>query len=233
MNAPTLDKSAPRVREMFSNIAGRYDLLNHLLSANQDKVWRRTAIKILKPRAEERILDLCCGTGDFAAQCLQAEPQCHLTGADFAIPMLQIARQKNPSAIQFTAADALCLPFEDHQFDAVMVAFGVRNFTDTKAGLIEIARVLKPGGRLMMLEFLRPESAFLKWGFGIFFRRILPVIGRIISGHGQAYSYLPASVNGFYSEKEIDALFESCGFVVQHSKSHFAGVATSVLSSRK
>jgi demethylmenaquinone methyltransferase/2-methoxy-6-polyprenyl-1,4-benzoquinol methylase len=224
-----LDKSAPRVRAMFSSIAGRYDLLNHLLSANQDKAWRRKAIRLLQPQADEKILDLCCGTGDFAAQCLSTQPACRLTGADFAIPMLQLAKEKNSKSIPFLAADALQLPFPDHHFDAVMVAFGVRNFTDTKAGLQEIARVLRPGGRFLMLEFLRPQSTFLKWGFGIFFRWILPVIGKLISGHNEAYSYLPTSVNEFFSEKEIVPLLESCGLKVRICKNHSAGIATSVL----
>lgn len=228
LTATSLDKSAPRVREMFSSIAGRYDLLNHLLSANQDKAWRRAAIRSLDPQQQEEILDLCCGTGDFAMQCLQHQSKCHLTGADFAIPMLQLAREKN-SAIPFLAADALQLPFPDHHFDAVMVGFGVRNFTDTKAGLQEIARVLRPGGRLMLLEFLRPQSTFLKWGFGIFFRWILPVIGKLISGHDEAYSYLPTSVNEFFSQAEIIPVLESCGFSVQACKNHSGGIATSML----
>jgi len=224
-----LDKSAPRVRAMFSSIAGRYDLLNHLLSANQDKAWRRKAIQLLQPQAGENILDLCCGTGDFAAQCLNTQPACHLTGADFAIPMLQLAKEKNNKSIPFLAADALQLPFPGHHFDAVMVAFGVRNFTDTNAGLQEIARVMRTGGRFLMLEFLRPESTFLKWGFGIFFRWILPVIGKVISGHNEAYSYLPTSVNEFFSEKEIVPLLESCVLKVQICKNHTGGIATSVL----
>lgn len=228
LTATSLDKSAPRVREMFSSIAGRYDLLNHLLSANQDKAWRRAAIRSLDPQQQEEILDLCCGTGDFAMQCLQHQSKCHLTGADFAIPMLQLAREKN-SAIPFLAADALQLPFPDHHFDAVMVGFGVRNFTDTKAGLQEIARVLRPGGRLMLLEFLRPQSTFLKWGFGIFFRWILPVIGKLISGHDEAYSYLPTSVNEFFSQAEIIPVLQSCGFTVQTCKNYSGGIATSML----
>ena len=229
MTTTELDKSAPRVRAMFSSIAGRYDLLNHLLSANQDKRWRRKAIELLKPQAGENILDLCCGTGDFAVQCLIAQPACLLTGADFAIPMLELAKEKNDNTICFLAADALQLPFPNNHFDAVMVAFGVRNFTDTRAGLEEIARVLQPGGRFLMLEFLRPESTFLKWGFGIFFRWVLPVVGKLISGHNEAYSYLPTSVNEFFSKKEILPMFESCGFKMHVCKNHSGGIATSVL----
>ena len=233
----SLDKSSARVRAMFSAIAGRYDLLNHLLSANQDVRWRRRAVRLLTPRAGERILDLCCGTGDLAFEILRRQARCHITGADFAEPMLEIAKSKvqspkskgskSPSPqIEFMWADALNLPFADASFDAVTVAFGVRNFEDTAAGLREMRRVLRPGGRALILEFMRPTSFFLRYVFGLFFKGILPRIGRLISRHDSAYNYLPASVNEFYTRREFEPLLRECGFRdVRSFDYNFGGVS--------
>jgi demethylmenaquinone methyltransferase/2-methoxy-6-polyprenyl-1,4-benzoquinol methylase len=230
-----IDKSGQSVRAMFSAIAGRYDLLNHLLSANQDKRWRRRAVRLLTPRRGECILDLCCGTGDLAFECARRQPACRVIGADFAVPMLHIAdRKTNPqSAIhnpQFTAGDALRLPFGNQTFDAVMVAFGVRNFEDTAAGLREMHRVLKPGGRVLILEFMRPTSVLLQRGFGLFFKHVLPRVGRLISRHGFAYNYLPASVEGFYTRREFEALLRSSGFGNVRSFDYSGGIATSFIA---
>ncbi len=224
-----LDKSSQSVRAMFGDIAGRYDFLNHLLSANQDKRWRRRAVRRLCPRPGERILDLCCGTGDLALECLRQQPHCRVIGADFAVPMLTLAKRK-AAALQFLAGDALRLPFPDATFDAVMVAFGVRNFEATEAGLREMRRVVKPGGRLLVLEFMRPTSPLIQRGFGLFFKRVLPFIGRLISRHGSAYSYLPASVDGFYTRREFEALLRATGWRNVRSFNHSGGIATSFVA---
>lgn len=225
-----IDKSGASVRAMFSAIAGRYDLLNHLLSANQDKRWRRRAVRLLTPRRGERILDLCCGTGDLAFECLRQQSYCHITGADFALPMLQIANGKQArSTAQFLAGDALRLPFADATFDAAMVAFGVRNFEDTEIGLREMQRALKPGGRILVLEFMRPTSDFVQRGFGVFFKKILPVIGKVVSRHSSAYNYLPASVNEFYTRREFEQLLRRVGLSKVRSFDYSGGIATAFI----
>ncbi|MBV9865352.1 MAG: bifunctional demethylmenaquinone methyltransferase/2-methoxy-6-polyprenyl-1,4-benzoquinol methylase UbiE [Abitibacteriaceae bacterium] len=232
-----IDKSGTRVREMFSAIAGRYDLLNHLLSANQDRRWRRRAVRLLTPRRGEKILDLCCGTGDLAFECLRQQPRCSVAGADFAVPMLQLANNKrasnNPQSTirnpQFLAGDALRLPFPDAAFDAAMVAFGARNFENTEAGLHEMRRVVKPGGRVLILEFMRPTSPLVQQGFGLFFKHVLPVIGRVVSQHGSAYNYLPASVDGFYTRREFEKLLARVGFSKVRSFDYSGGIATAFI----
>jgi demethylmenaquinone methyltransferase/2-methoxy-6-polyprenyl-1,4-benzoquinol methylase len=229
----TLDKSSQSVRAMFSSIAARYDLLNHLLSCNQDKRWRRRAVRLLSPRKHQRVLDLCCGTGDLGLECLRQQPGCQVVGADFALPMLKLAADKSTSPL-WLAADALHSPFADHAFDAAMVGFGVRNFEDTRAGLCEIERVLKPGGRLLVLEFMRPTvPAFLQNTFSIWSRQMLPRIGAAVSKHGGAYSYLPASVHGFLTRREFEALLRDIGFTNVRSFNYSGGIATAVIAHKK
>jgi demethylmenaquinone methyltransferase/2-methoxy-6-polyprenyl-1,4-benzoquinol methylase len=227
---PSLDKSAPQVQAMFGAIAHRYDLLNHLLSANQDVRWRKRGVRWLHPRRGEAILDLCCGTGDLAFEILKQQPHCEVTGADFALPMLEIAKQKAENrslkSVTFVQADALNLQFSDAAFDAVTVGFGVRNFQDTPTGLREMFRVLKPGGRVMILEFMQPTSWFLRYGFGLFFKGILPLIGKLVSRHNSAYSYLPASVDDFYTRREFENLLRDCGFHDVRSCDLTLGAAT-------
>ena len=228
MNDPqtetSLDKSGASVRAMFSDIAGRYDFLNHLLSANRDRRWRRRAIKLLNPKAEHRVLDLCCGTGDLAIECYRQQPRAEIIGADFAQPMLQIASGKSP--LPFTAADALRLPFRDAAFDSVIDAFGVRNFENTRLGLEEMARVVKPAGRVLVLEFMRPTSPLLKFGFGVFFKHILPIVGKLISRHNAAYNYLPSSVDEFYTRREFEKLMREVGLKDVRSWDLDGGIAT-------
>jgi demethylmenaquinone methyltransferase/2-methoxy-6-polyprenyl-1,4-benzoquinol methylase len=225
------DKSGASVREMFGGIAGSYDLLNHLLSGNQDRRWRRRAIRLLCPRPGETILDACCGTGDLSLEALRQQPACRVIAADFTVPMLHLAKQK-PAAgpVRYVAADTLHLPFGDGRFDAATVAFGARNFEDTARGLDELRRVLRPGGRLMILEFMRPTNPLLVHGFGLFFKRILPLIGRAISKHRGAYNYLPASVGGFYSRKEFEELLRARGYRNVRSFDYSGGIATAFIA---
>lgn len=256
-----LDKSGRRVRAMFGAIANRYDVLNHLLSFNQDTRWRRRAIRLLSPRQGETILDLCCGTGDLALECRRQQPGSKIIGADFAIPMLRLAlgkaqaRTTNSNVparhmsthagasstinaktaatfLPLLAGDALCLPFRDASFNAVMVAFGARNFHDTRVGLNEMRRVVKPGGRVMVLEFMRPTSPLIQRGFGVFFKRVLPLVGKLVSRHQSAYNYLPASVDGFYTRREFETLLRQCAFSRVRSFDFTLGVATCFLARR-
>jgi len=210
-------ESASRaVREMFTAIAPRYDLLNHLLSANVDKLWwRRTArtfAKILsQPNA--RVLDLCCGTGDMAFALRRAGPDSHITGADFSHAMLVLASAKSSSdrPVKWIEADALQLPFPDQRFDLVTSAFGFRNLADYDAGLREIRRVLRPGGEYGILEFSEPEGLMGKV-YNLYFKSVLPRIGRLISGAQNAYSYLPASVERFPAPPEMLTRMQNAGF---------------------
>lgn len=215
---------------MFGEIAPTYDLLNHLLSAGQDIRWRRRAIARLCPRAGERLLDLCCGTGDSTREVTRQQPRCEVVGADFSLPMLEVARHKELPAL--ACADALRLPFGDGTFDATMAAFGARNFAGTRAGLAEMFRVTRAGGRLMILEFMRPTSRALARGAGAG-NVLLAPLGRLISGHGSAYKYLPQSIDGFATRAEFEDLLREVGWRDVRSFDHALGVATSFLAVKR
>jgi demethylmenaquinone methyltransferase/2-methoxy-6-polyprenyl-1,4-benzoquinol methylase len=210
------DSAARAVREMFTAIAPRYDLLNHLLSANVDKLWwRRTARSFahILARPDARVLDLCCGTGDMAFALRKQGGQAKITGADFSHAMLVLASKKTSAGhpIRWIEADALQLPFPDKSFDLVTSAFGFRNLADYDAGLREIFRVLRPGGECGILEFSEPEGVTGKI-YDVYFKSILPRIGKVISGNNGAYSYLPASVERFPQPREILARMRALGF---------------------
>ena len=209
------DSAARAVREMFTAIAPRYDLLNHLLSGNVDKLWwRRTARTFanILSQSGTRVLDLCCGTGDMALALRKEGQQADITGADFSHAMLVLASNKNSSRpIRWIEADALQLPFPDHSFNLVTSAFGFRNLADYDAGLGEIFRVLRPGGEYGILEFSEPEG-FMGKIYNVYFKSILPRVGRLISGNSRAYSYLPASVGRFPQPPEILDRMKAVGF---------------------
>jgi demethylmenaquinone methyltransferase/2-methoxy-6-polyprenyl-1,4-benzoquinol methylase len=210
------DSAARAVREMFTAIAPRYDLLNHLLSANVDKLWwRRTARTFadLLAQPSVQVLDLCCGTGDMALALRRQAPQAEITGADFSHSMLVLASKKNsqPRPIKWIEADALQLPFPDQSFDLVTSAFGFRNLADYDGGLREIRRVLRPGGECGILEFSEPQGLMGKI-YDLYFKSVLPRIGRLISGNSGAYSYLPASVERFPQPPEILSRMKIAGF---------------------
>jgi len=203
------------VREMFTAIAPRYDFLNHLLSANVDKLWWRRVAKTfaaILSRPEARVLDLCCGTGDLSFAIRRRGPDARITGADFSHAMLKlaVAKTEDGKRISWIEADALQLPFADESFDLVTSAFGFRNLADYDAGLREIRRVLRPGGECGILEFGEPRGMFGRL-YRFYFRRVLPRIGGLISGTS-AYSYLPASVERFPSPPEMLARMEAAGF---------------------
>lgn len=213
-------EAAARVQQMFAQITPRYDFLNHLLSFSLDRLWRRRTAerfgRILR-RPDARIIDLCCGTGDLAFALARAARQSRASifGGDFVEPMLIRARAKAQAAhsgVTFSTADALQLPFPDAAFDLVTSAFGFRNLANYEAGLREIARVLKRGGELGILEFSEPGSGPLAALFRFYFRQILPRVGGAISGSREAYSYLPASVGRFPSARELAALMQRSGF---------------------
>ena len=201
------------VRSMFSGIAARYDLLNHLLSANIDKRWRKKVREILRPTLndpEAIVLDVACGTGDLSIE-LAAGARAMVVGTDFCRPMLSVAQGKSTS-IPFIEGDAMDLSFADDSFDAVTIAFGLRNLSNVAGGLAELARVLRPGGRLVVLEFSSPVVPGFRGIFNFYFSKILPRIGGLISGERGAYEYLPDSVAKFPDQKKLVALMEGKGF---------------------
>jgi demethylmenaquinone methyltransferase/2-methoxy-6-polyprenyl-1,4-benzoquinol methylase len=208
-----VDKSPARVREMFNDISPTYDFLNHVLSLNIDTVWRRRAAESCGsgPKA---VLDVCCGTGDMAIE-LKRRWNCTVVGSDFAVDMLAIAgakAAKRKAAIPFLQADTTCLPFADGSFDAVTVAFGIRNVAETAAGIREMARVTKRGGRVVILEFTTPPNRVLRPAYLFYFTRILPLIGAVVSrSRHNAYTYLPDSVAKWHSPQALTTLMESCG----------------------
>ena len=217
-------EASKKVREMFLEIAPRYDLLNHLLSFELDRLWRRRAAKHLKSvfaQPGTRVLDLCCGTGDLAIE-INRRYHAAVVGVDFAHSMLVRAEEKSRGfdgpdlaqsrPIRFVEADALELPFREGTFDLVTTAFGFRNLANYEAGLREIKRVLKPGGTVAILEFAEPPEglwgSFYRW----YFCKVLPKIGALISGHQSAYTYLPKSVARFFCPHELATLLTSVGY---------------------
>jgi demethylmenaquinone methyltransferase/2-methoxy-6-polyprenyl-1,4-benzoquinol methylase len=199
---------------MFSGIAGRYDLLNHLLSANIDKRWRRRVRERLAgvlAKSDALVLDVACGTGDLSIE-LKRDAAARVIGTDFCRPMLAVAQDK-ASEIPFVEGDAMRLGFGDDTFDAVTIAFGLRNLSNFADGLAELHRVLKPGGTLAVLEFSTPVVPGFRGLFHFYFAKILPRIGGLVSGERGAYEYLPDSVSKFPDQKRLAELMERTGFV--------------------
>jgi demethylmenaquinone methyltransferase/2-methoxy-6-polyprenyl-1,4-benzoquinol methylase len=228
-----VDKSGPRVRQMFADIAGSYDRINHLLSFNVDRYWRRRTVRLVPPRAGTRILDVCTGTGDLAlAYHRAAGGQTEIVGADFCHQMLVIGRDKGARAgangsVTFVEADAMALPWADDQFDIVCVAFGLRNVADTDAGLAEMARVCAPEGRVAVLEFSSPTRQPMKAMYLWYFRYVLPRIGQLASrSRGGAYSYLPQSVGEFPQGEALVARMRAAGLTEVTCRGLTLGIAT-------
>jgi demethylmenaquinone methyltransferase / 2-methoxy-6-polyprenyl-1,4-benzoquinol methylase len=201
---------------MFDDIAGSYDFLNHLLSLNVDKSWRRKAIRSLSEVHPKQILDMASGTGDLAITALSLDPD-HITGVDVSTGMLEVGRKKivkmgMEDRISFVEASCENLPFPESSFDAAMVAFGVRNFTDPDRGLRELFRVLRPGGKLVILEFSLPENKGIRALYRIYFHWILPLIGKIFSRDMEAYRYLPESVEAFHKGDAFVSMLDRAGF---------------------
>ena len=201
---------------MFNAIAGRYDLLNHLLSGGVDFYWRRRALAAVRRRGPARVLDLATGTGDFARAAGRLDPG-RVVGVDVAVDMVRIARAKlgragGSRAPDLMVGDAEMLPFRDRSFDLVTVAFGARNFGSVGAGLAEAERVLRSEGEVIVLEFTEPTLPVFRQLYGFYFNRVLPIVGGLISGNREAYSYLPRSVGSFPQGGEFLELMEAAGF---------------------
>jgi len=218
------------VRAMFDRIAPSYDLLNRVMTFRVDQRWRRRLIAALALRDGERLLDLCAGTMDVAAEARRREPGLHVVGADFSREML--ARGAAKTGLPAAQADALALPFSSERFDAATVAFGMRNLDALDRGLAELARVLRPGGRLGVLEFFRPESQGSRFVHGAYNRLALPVLGRVLSPDPEAYRYLVASMERFASRLEFEEACRKAGFEDVRGATLFPGVCALVTARR-
>jgi len=211
-----LDDRGVAVERMFSAIAHRYDFLNRLLSAGYDRAWRRQAVAATALPREGILLDVCTGTADLALEAARQFPDARIVGVDFSRPMIALGAAKIGGArltdrVRLEVAQAEALPFADGSFDAVTVAFGLRNVPDRLRGLREMCRVLRPGGRAVILEFTTPPGALLRRAYLWYFHRVLPRIGRLVSGHPLAYSYLPASVADFPSPEGLAGWMRDVG----------------------
>jgi demethylmenaquinone methyltransferase/2-methoxy-6-polyprenyl-1,4-benzoquinol methylase len=205
-----------RIRGMFAGIAPRYDFLNHLLSANRDRGWRTATVAAAAARPGDPVLDVCTGTGDLALEWERAlGPSSEVVGTDFCEPMVRLGRQKalrGGSRVRLGVADTLRLPFRDGRFEAVTVGFGIRNVADLGAGVREMARVARPGGRVVILEFTQPSNPAFRFLYYVYFLLLLPLLGNLVSGSRQnAYGYLPRSVLSFPDRGRLSRIMEEAG----------------------
>lgn len=205
-----------QVAMMFNNIARKYDFLNHFLSMGIDKLWRKRAIKLLRTLQPKRILDIATGTGDFAIANLKLNPD-KVVGIDISTEMLAVGREKIAKKnlqdkIELFEGDSENIQFEDSSFDAITCAFGVRNFENLEKGLQEMNRVVRPGGKVVILEFSKPRKFPIKQLYNFYFFRILPLWGRMVSKDMSAYTYLPESVDAFPDGDEFLKIYQECGF---------------------
>ncbi len=219
-----------QVAEMFNNISHRYDFLNHFLSLGIDILWRKKAIKILKPDQPKQILDIATGTGDFAIEALALNPD-RVVGVDISSGMLEMGKQKMKRKkvdhiIDMQMGDSEKLLFEDNTFDATIVAFGVRNFENLKQGLSDMHRVLRPGGKAVIIEFSRPRSFPMKQLYSFYFKSILPIIGKLISKDQSAYTYLPESVDAFPDGQNFLDILSAVGYKQTECRPLTFGIAS-------
>ncbi len=214
-----LGPKSSQIRQMFSCIAPRYDLLNHLLSLNIDRRWRKRVAALLRDsvrRPDAQCLDLCCGTGDVSLELLR-QGASRVVASDFSHPMLQLNVKKlclnrKEKQVWLVESDALHLPFGPNMFDALCIAFGLRNLEDPALGLLEMHRVLKPGGRLVVLEFSKPTNALVNLLFRLYSFRVLPAVGALLSHHPHAYNYLPESVREFPDQVRLERMLVESNF---------------------
>jgi demethylmenaquinone methyltransferase / 2-methoxy-6-polyprenyl-1,4-benzoquinol methylase len=225
------DKSKKEeVAEMFNNISGKYDFLNHFLSLGIDKIWRKKAVKMLKTQKPQRILDIATGTGDFALESLKLDPK-EVIGIDISQGMLdkgkeKMSKRKVNHIVSMEIGDSENLSFDDNYFDALTVGFGVRNFENLEKGLSEMLRVVRPGGKLLILEFSKPKKFPIKQAFHFYSSKLIPFLGKLFSKDKRAYSYLPESVKVFPEGKDFENILTSLGYKNVQSKMLSGGIAT-------
>lgn len=218
------------VRGMFNDIAPTYDRLNHILSLDIDKIWRKRVVRIIRKLGAKHIMDMATGTGDLAIAMAKGIEGSTIYGADFSSEMLAVAKQKIEhlglsERISLTECNAENIPLDEESVDATTVAFGVRNFEHQREALIEIKRTIRKGGHLIVLEFSNPKCGFVRWCYRLYSHHILPAIGRLVSKHATAYTYLPTSIDQFASPENFSALLEEVGFDHIERKSLSMGIA--------
>jgi demethylmenaquinone methyltransferase/2-methoxy-6-polyprenyl-1,4-benzoquinol methylase len=208
------EKRAERVQDLFGTIASRYDLINDLQSFGLHRLWKNKLVKLAAPQSSDSALDVCCGTGDIALRFAPLVRE--VTGFDFSEPMLQVARNRAAripaaAAVKFIQGDALRLPFSDCQFDIVTIGYGLRNLSDFNRGLEELWRVLKPGGRLLILDFGKPENRCWRWAYFQYLRWLVPLFGRIFCGNSATHAYILESLLNYPAQKGVAARLEQFG----------------------
>lgn len=225
----TEDSKKEQVAQMFDNIAFRYDFLNSLLSLGIHKGWRKKCVKLLQESKPKTILDVATGTADFAMECAKLGPE-KIIGVDISEGMMKFGREKIKKAgleklITLEYGDAETLAFPDNTFDAIVVGFGVRNFENLEKGMINLHRILKPGGKLVILEFSNPRIGFIKWLYNFYFTKVTPFIGRMFSKDVRAYTYLPESVKAFPDNENFVAIMQKLKYHHPEFKSLSFGIA--------
>lgn len=220
-----------QVEQMFDSIAPAYDFMNRAMTLGIDKIWRKKAVKMVARTTPAHILDVATGTGDLAIALSRAIPQTRVTGVDLSEGMIAVGRKKIEKAglgerITLEAADCLALPFEDNKFDALTVAYGVRNFADIPAGLREMQRVIRPGGMVCIVELSTPVNPVVKPLYRLYTRGVIPLVGRLISKDTRAYSYLPESIEAVPQREKMLALMDAAGFTSSAFRPLTFGVCT-------
>jgi len=226
-----------QIEKMFDNIAGKYDLLNHVLTMGIDKGWRKNLINMMSSQKPKLILDVATGTGDLAILAAETIPDLQVKGLDISQGMLNVGKEKIvkkalQNKVEMIYGDSEDMPFDDNTFDAITVAFGVRNFENLNKGLQEMNRVLKPEGRLYILEFSRPKNKLFRYGFNLYFKYVLPFIGKVTSKDKKAYKYLFESVQAFPAYEEFLKILENAGFKSNNYKIQSLGIC-SIYSGKK
>lgn len=228
---PEQEAKKNQVARMFDGIAHRYDFLNHFFSLGIDVLWRKSCIRILRNEQPEKLLDVATGTADFAIEAVRMGLDVHVTGVDISVGMLDVGREKIAARgwndrIELIQGDSVVLPFDDGSFDAFTVAFGVRNFEDLQGGLQDMLRVLKPGAMGLVLEFSKPKHFPIKQVFGLYFKHIMPTVGKWVSKDPAAYTYLPESVQAFPEGEAFLDEMRKAGYVDVKAKGLTGGIAT-------
>ena len=228
---PEQEAKKNQVARMFDGIAHRYDFLNHFFSLGIDVLWRKSCIRILRNEQPEKLLDVATGTADFAIEAVRMGLDVHVTGVDISAGMLDVGREKIAARgwndrIELIQGDSVALPFDDGSFDGFTVAFGVRNFEDLQSGLQDMLRVLKPGAMGLVLEFSKPKHFPIKQLFGLYFKHIMPTVGKWVSKDPAAYTYLPESVQAFPEGEAFLDEMRKAGYVDVKAKGLTGGIAT-------
>ena len=228
---PEQEAKKNQVARMFDGIAHRYDFLNHFFSLGIDVLWRKSCIRILRNEQPEKLLDVATGTADFAIEAVRMGLDVHVTGVDISAGMLDVGREKIAARgwndrIELIQGDSVALPFDDESFDGFTVAFGVRNFEDLQGGLQDMLRVLKPGAMGLVLEFSKPKHFPIKQVFGLYFKHIMPTVGKWVSKDPAAYTYLPESVQAFPEGEAFLDEMRKAGYVDVKAKGLTGGIAT-------